>query len=76
MNDKLNRRKKFRLSIKIDKCDAIFKEGMGAGEIAIQELEYNLSDKEYKSNMFAKSLLDQMERLKDTIIKCSIEEVK
>lgn len=69
-------RKKIRLSIKIDKCDTIFKEGMGAGEIAIQDLAFNLSEKEYESNMFAKSLLDQMERLKDSVVKCSIKEIK
>ena len=68
-------KKTFRLSIKIDKCDIIFKEGMGAGEVAKQDLVFNLSEEEYHFANMLDSLFDQLDRLKDHVIKCSIKEI-
>ena len=52
-----------------------FKEGMGAGVLATQELEFNLTKKEYDSVMFAVSLDRKMDAFKDQMIRVEVEEI-
>ena len=53
-----------------------FKEGMDAGVIVSQEFEYNITDKEYKSPMFALSLLEEGKQLAKSSIEIITEELK
>lgn len=68
-------KKKFKIAVKIKKCDIEFKKGMGKGVIGSDELTYNLEESEYERPMFAMSLLNIADELRNDLIEYSIEEI-
>ena len=64
----------FNLKVIIRGCDTIFKEELGPGVIASQTLEFNLTDKEYKSPQFAVAMMEARETLLKDCFICEVEE--
>jgi hypothetical protein len=65
--------RKFRIKIKLNKCDIVFKEELGAGCIASEDVE--MPDGK-PDGMLAMSLLSLGEELRDEVVEIEINEVK
>lgn len=65
----------FKLTLLFDGATKELSPGMGVGVLATCEATFNLTAAEYESPIFAMSLLDQQNRLRDEIIKLGVEEV-
>ena len=59
----------FRMKLKIKNEDHVFDADLGPGVIMMQELTFDLSEKKYKSPMFAVSMMDQ----EDIFMKGTVE---
>jgi hypothetical protein len=66
-------KKNFRVKIIVRDCNVIFKEGLEPGVLGYRDIEFNLTDEQYNSPMFAKELLDHRNSLLNDIIKVDFE---
>lgn len=69
-------KKSFRIKLKVQKCDIIFSEGIEPGVLGFKDVDYDLTEEEYKHPLFIKSLLDEREALLEEIIEFEVEENK
>lgn len=65
----------FKLTVIVDRAKKEFSPGMGIGVLGTCEVTFNLTEAQYASPVFAMSLLDQQNLLRDDIIKTGFEEV-
>lgn len=73
--DKKKIKRTFKLSVIVDRAKKEFSPGMGIGVLGTCEVTFNLTEAQYASPMFAMSLLDQQNLLRDDLIKTGFEEV-
>lgn len=66
----------FKISVIVDRCKKEFTEGMGVGVLATEVITFNLPEKEYSRPMFALSLQDRADRLREEMVKTSFEEIE
>ncbi len=69
-------KKKFRISLKVRKCDVVFKEGLEPGVLGFNEHVFDLTEKDFGSPLFIKTLLDLRTSLLDDCVYTEVEEVK
>ena len=68
-------KKNFKISIKLKRCETVFKDGLDPGVIGSSEYTFTLTKKEYKSPRFAMALSDYGEELRDDMVEIIYEEV-
>ena len=66
---------KVKVSIRVDKAKIEFKEGLGIGVLASQEMTFNLP-KKYSNALLAASIRDAGEALMRDVVKIDVEEIK
>jgi hypothetical protein len=66
----------FKFSLVARGTDKVFDEELGPGILAVQEAEFNLTPKQYKSPMFVASLLDVEREFIEGLVEVKIEEIK
>ena len=67
--------KEFKLSLKYKGCEKNLLEGEDPGVVVVQNIVYELTDKDYKSSMFTVELLRQQEAFLEEHMEVVIEEV-
>lgn len=65
----------FKLTVMFDGATKEFSPDMGVGVLASCEVQFNLTQAQYDSPMFAMSLLDAQKKLRDEVITMGVEEV-
>jgi hypothetical protein len=69
-------KKTIRISVKIRKCDIIFKEGMEEGELGNIDYIYDLDPEEYDNPRFAVDLLEKGEELQKELIEINAKVIE
>lgn len=69
-------KKTIRISVKIRKCDTVFKEGLEEGELGYIDYEYDLDPKEYDTPRFAVDLLEKGEELQKELIEINAKVIE
>lgn len=69
-------KKAFRLKLKVKNCDTVFSPGLEPGVLGFRDIEYDLTEDEYKHPLFVKSLLDERSRLFDELVFTETEEIE
>lgn len=65
----------FRIKIRINNCDIIFKEELGPGVLGSEDIIVDLSEEEFSSPRLAAYLLDRREVLLNEIVYSELEEI-
>jgi hypothetical protein len=69
-------KKLFRVEVKVDKCEDIFREGLGPGVLGFIDIAFDLPKEDYKSPSFASFMKEQGDELINKLIVCDIKEVE
>jgi len=67
--------KTFKIEIKVNKCNEIFKKDMNKGVLGYLELTYNLSEKDYENPRFKLSLIKEGKTFLNKLVNIKIKEV-
>lgn len=68
-------RRTFKISVVVDRAPVEFSPGMGVGVLASEEVTFNLPAATYDSPLFAASLREHQQRLRDDVIRLHAVEV-
>ena len=67
-------KRSFRVSVIVNNCDTVFKEGLEPGVLGYEDVEYDLDEAEYEKPIFIAHLMDRREELLSSLLKTEVKQ--